>query len=69
MILIELARDIKPMAAGQSRLVPDDVARQMIANGDGINPRDRDGNKIELGAAQAEMPLVMKPYQPPRKKA
>ena len=46
MILVELTRDMKPNRAGDSRLLPDDVARRLIAEGLAKNPRDRDGCQL-----------------------
>ncbi len=53
MILVELTRDMKPGRAGESLLLPPDLARQLIADGAAKNPRDRFGNPLP---ATADLP-------------
>ena len=59
MILVEFTRDMHPTRAGDSRLLPDDVARRLIAEGIATNPRDRAGRPLP---AAADLPdFVAKP--------
>ena len=55
MILVEFTRDMRPTRAGDSRLLPDDIARRLIAEGHAKNPRDRFGKPLaEEDAAPAK---------------
>ncbi len=45
-ILVTLTRDMRPNRAGDSLLLPPDVAERLMAEGAAGNPRDRFGNPI-----------------------
>lgn len=51
-----MIKPIRPQRAGESRLLPDDIARRLIAGGEAKNPRDRFGNPLPLAA---ELPALL----------
>jgi hypothetical protein len=59
MILVELTTDMRPACAGESRLLPDDAARRLIAEGLAKNPRDRNGDPLPDPAGLSD--FVRKP--------
>lgn len=47
-ILVTLTKDIPPSGrAGESRLLPTALAQQLLAAGDAIDPRDRQGRPLQ----------------------
>lgn len=66
-ILVELTKDMRPMKAGDSRLVPADMARRLIAEGAAKNPRDRHGKPLAIAEALPE--FVSRPKYLTKKKA
>ena len=46
MKLVRIIRDMKPWHAGDDKLLADELADMLIANGAADNPRDRFGNPL-----------------------
>ena len=60
MILVKITKGEPGLPAGEDRLLPDDLARKLIAAGSAENARDRYGNPL-LASDDAKIEAAMRP--------
>ena len=60
MILVKITKGEPGLPAGEDRLLPDDLARKLVADGRATNPRDRYGEPL-LASDDAQIEAAMRP--------